>query len=146
GCDLLASQGFYVFMPDFLGDQALVRGDLPSDDPEKIEKRNKLLAGVGNPQARAVDLVKFGEKLKSEGYVVGSIGFCWGGKVIIIAGSSDVFGAIATVHPALLAPGDAANCKTALGFYPSKDENPAEMEPFVKIARDYKLYSDAHHG
>ncbi|ELU42480.1 DLH domain-containing protein [Rhizoctonia solani AG-1 IA] len=142
GCDILASQGFYVLMPDYLGDQALGDGDIPFNTPEKIEKRNKLFSGVGNPQTRAVDLVKLGEKLKSEGFTVGSIGYCWGGKLIMIAGASDAFAAVAGVHPSQ----DAANCKAAIGLYPTKDEDPTAMEPFVKIAKDYKLYSSVHHG
>ncbi|CAE6438121.1 unnamed protein product [Rhizoctonia solani] len=166
GCDVLASQGFYVLMPDFLGDQALQDGDIPFDTPEKVEKRNKLFAGAdipfdtpekvekrnklfagaGNPQARAADLVKLGEKLKSEGFTVGSVGYCWGGKVVMLAGASDALAAVAGVHPSILAPEDAANCKAAIGLYPTKDEDPAAMEPFVKIAKDYKLYSDAYHG
>ncbi|CAE7210964.1 unnamed protein product [Rhizoctonia solani] len=146
GCDILASQGFYVIMPDFLGDQALQQGDVPFDTPEKVEKRNKLFAGAGNPPARATDVVKFGEKLRSEGFTVGSLGFCWGGKVTFLAGASDAFAAVAGVHPSILTPEDAANCRAAIGIYPSKDEDPAAMEPFVKIAKDYKLYSDAYHG
>ncbi|KAF8678379.1 Vacuolar protein sorting-associated protein 26 [Rhizoctonia solani] len=147
GCDILASQGFYVLMPDYLGDQALGDGDIPFNTPEKIEKRNKLFSGVGNPQTRAVDLVKLGEKLKSEGFTVGSIGYCWGGKLIMIAGASDAFAAVAGfVRFRLLAPEDAANCKAAIGLYPTKDEDPTAMEPFVKIAKDYKLYSSVHHG
>ncbi|CCO27033.1 hypothetical protein RSOLAG1IB_04248 [Rhizoctonia solani AG-1 IB] len=146
GCDVLASQGFYVLMPDYLGDQALQDGDVPFDTPEKVEKRNKLFSGVGNPQKRAIDLVKLGEKLKSEGFTVGAVGYCWGGKLIMLAGASDAFAAVAGVHPSLLAPEDAANCKAAIGLYPTKDEDPAAMEPFVKIAKDYKLYSNAYHG
>ncbi|CAE6403915.1 unnamed protein product [Rhizoctonia solani] len=146
GCDILASQGFYVLMPDYLGDQALQDGDVPFDTPEKVEKRNKLSAGVGNPQKRAIDLVKLGEKLKSEGFTVGAVGYCWGGKLIMLAGASDAFAAVAGVHPSLLAPEDAANCKATIGLYPTKDEDPAAMEPFVKIAKDYKLYSNAYHG
>ncbi|CAE6404412.1 unnamed protein product [Rhizoctonia solani] len=146
GCDILASQGFYVVMPDILGDQALQFGDVPFDTPEKLEKRNKLFSGAGNPPARAADMVKFGERLKSEGFIVGSLGYCWGGKVTFLAGASDVFVAVAGVHPSILAPEDAANCKAAIGLYPTKDEDPAAMEPFVKIAKDYKLYSDAYHG
>ncbi|CAE6474698.1 hypothetical protein ACGC1H_005879 [Rhizoctonia solani] len=146
GCDVLSSQGFYVLMPDYLGDQALQAGDIPFDTPEKIEKRNKLFSGVGNPQARAADLIKLGEKLRSDGFTVGSLGFCWGSKVVILAGASNSIAAVAAVHPAILEPEDAAICKAALGFYPTQDEDPAEMEPFVKIAKDYKLYSDVHHG
>ncbi|EUC53946.1 dienelactone hydrolase family protein [Rhizoctonia solani AG-3 Rhs1AP] len=127
GCDVLSNQGFYVLMPDYLGDQALQEGDIPFDTPEKIEKRNKLFSGVGNPQARAADLIKLGEKLQSDGFTVGSLGFCWGSKVVILAGASSSIAAVAAVHPAILAPKDAEICKAALGFYPTRDEDPAEV-------------------
>ncbi|KAF8757076.1 Vacuolar protein sorting-associated protein 26 [Rhizoctonia solani] len=96
----------------------------------------------GESQTRAVDLVKLGEKLKSEGFTATA-----GSKLIMIAGASDAFAAVAGfVRFRLLAPEDAANCKAAIGLYPTKDEDPTAMEPFVKIAKDYKLYSSVHHG
>ncbi|KAF8712208.1 Dienelactone hydrolase family, partial [Rhizoctonia solani] len=133
-------------MPDYLGDQALTEQDIPFDTPERIEKRNKLLSGVGNPQMRATELVKLGEKLKSEGFMVGSVGYCWGGKLVMLAGANNAFSAVAGVHPSILMPEDAANCKAPIALYPTRDEDPADMEPFVKVAKDYKLYSNVHHG
>ncbi|QRW21805.1 dienelactone hydrolase family protein [Rhizoctonia solani] len=160
GCDILASKGFYVLMPDYLGDQALTEQDIPFDTPERIEKRNKLLSGVGNPQMRATELVKLGEKLKwiygrqdaglpVHGLTisqVGSVGYCWGGKLVMLAGANNAFSAVAGVHPSILMPEDAANCKAPIALYPTRDEDPADMEPFVKVAKDYKLYSNVHHG
>ncbi|KAG9107199.1 hypothetical protein FRC07_008668, partial [Ceratobasidium sp. 392] len=165
GCDILASQGFYVVMPDFLGDDALEFGDVPFDTPEKVEKRNKLFAGKGNPQAILPKYLKFGEDLKAEGLIVrlnltwvtlllindgviqvGGLGFCWGAKIVFMAGASDIYTAIAAAHPSLLEPKEAENMKAAVALYPSSSEDPAAMEPFVKIAKDYKLYSETFHG
>lgn len=102
-------------------DQALTQDDVPFNTPEKIEKRNKLFAGVGNPQKRLPEYLKFGEQLKSEGFAVlissywsrpritylsfrqvGSLGFCWGGKITFLAGASDVYAAVAGVHPSFV--------------------------------------------
>lgn len=146
GCDILASQGFYVVMPDLLGDQALQLGDVPFDTPEKVEKRNKLFAGAGNPQGRQAELLKIGQQLKDEGFTVGMMGFCWGAKLVLLAGSNNVYSAVAVAHPSLLTPEDAANLKAPLALYPTPNEDAATMEPFVKIAKDYKLYSDSYHG
>jgi len=146
GCDILASQGFYVIMPDFLGDQALQRDDVPFDTPEKVAKRNKLFAGAGSPTGRLPEYLKFGEDLKAEGFKVGGLGFCWGAKITFLAGASDVYTAVAAAHPSLLEPKDAENMKSVVAVYPSSNEDPTVMEPFVKIAKDYKLYSETYHG
>ncbi|QRV94135.1 vacuolar protein sorting-associated protein 26 [Ceratobasidium sp. AG-Ba] len=146
GCDILASKGFYVVMPDFLGDDALQLGDVPFDTPEKVEKRNRLFAGKGNPQGRFPEYLKFGEDLKAEGFKVGGLGYCWGAKITFLAGASDVYTAVAAAHPSLLEPKDAENMKAVVAVYPSSMEDPVMMEPFKKIAKDYKLYSETFHG
>ncbi|KAG8682314.1 hypothetical protein FRC08_015040 [Ceratobasidium sp. 394] len=146
GCDILASQGFYAVMPDFLGDDALKPGDVPFDTPEKVEKRNKLFAGKGSPNGRLPEYLKFGQDLKAEGFKVGGLGFCWGAKITFMAGASDFYTAVAAVHPSLLEPKDAEIMKAAVALYPSSNEDPAVMEPFVKIAKGYKLYSETFHG
>ncbi|KAF8608837.1 alpha/beta-hydrolase [Ceratobasidium sp. AG-I] len=145
-CDILASQGFYVVMPDLLGDQALQQGDVPFDTPEKVEKRNKLFAGVGNPQGRQPELLKIGQQLKDEGNTVGILGYCWGAKLAVLACYNDVYSAIAVAHPSLLTPEDAEKLKAPLALYPTPNEDAAIMESFVKIAKEHKYYADAYHG
>ncbi|CUA74088.1 putative AIM2 family protein C30D10,14 [Schizosaccharomyces pombe 972h-] [Rhizoctonia solani] len=147
GCDVLASYGFYVLMPDLLGDQVVRPEDLGFDTPEKQEKRRRWFASAGNPQGRLAEFVGYGEYLRCKGFVVGSLGFCWGAKLVLLASREPApYSAIAAVHPTLLKPEDAALCKVPLGLYPSKDEDPTIMESFVKVARDYKLYAEAFHG
>lgn len=51
-------------------DQVVKPEDLGFDTPEKIEKRRKWFAGPGNPQGRSLELVKYGEHLKSQGFTV----------------------------------------------------------------------------
>ncbi|CAE6455899.1 unnamed protein product [Rhizoctonia solani] len=147
GCDLLASYGFYVLMPDLLGDQVVKPEDLGFDTPEKQDKRRRWFAGAGNPQGRLAEFVGYGEYLMSKGLVVGSLGFCWGAKLVLLASREPVpYSAIAVVHPTLLKPEDAVLCKVPLGLYPSKDEDSATMESFAQVARDYKLYAETFHG
>ncbi|CAE6437908.1 unnamed protein product [Rhizoctonia solani] len=147
GCDVLASYGFYVLMPDLLGDQVVKPEDLGFNTPEKQEKRRRWFAGAGNPQGRLAEFVGYGEYLRSKGFVVGSLGFCWGAKLVLLASRELVpYSAIAVVHPTLLKPEDAGLCRVPLGLYPSKDEELATMESFAQVARDYKLYAEAFHG
>ncbi|KAG8733599.1 hypothetical protein FRC12_018830 [Ceratobasidium sp. 428] len=63
-----------------------------------------------------------------------------------MAGARDVYTAVAAAHPSLLEPKDAENMKAIVALYPSSSEDPTVMEPFVKIAKDYKLYSETFHG
>ncbi|CAE6444508.1 unnamed protein product [Rhizoctonia solani] len=146
GCDVLASYGFYVLMPDLLGDEVIKPEDMGFDTPEKKDKRRRWFAGAGNPEGRLAEFVGYGEHLKSKGFSVGSLGFCWGAKLVLLA-SRDLtpYSAVAGVHPTLLKPEDAKLCKVPLGLYPTKDEDLVVMESFAKVARDYKLYSGAFH-
>ncbi|KAJ1301400.1 hypothetical protein OPQ81_008661 [Rhizoctonia solani] len=147
GCDALASYGFYVLMPDLLGDQVVTPEDLGFDTPDKKEKRRRWFATAGNPEGRLAEFVGYGEYLKSKGFVVGSLGFCWGAKIVLLASRSITpYSAVAGVHPTLLKPEDATLCKVPLGLYPSKDEDPVVMQSFAHIATDYKLYAQAFHG
>ncbi|KAG8720573.1 hypothetical protein FRC09_009342 [Ceratobasidium sp. 395] len=143
GGDLLASQGFYVLLPDLLGDQALTAKDIPRFG----ELRERFFAEIGNPLVHLPLFTKLGESLKSDGFSVGSIGFCWGAKIAILAGATGLYSAVALVHPAsMLTPEEAENCKTAIGVYQTKDESTEVLEPFIKKAADYKHYTETFHG
>ncbi|KAH7334588.1 hypothetical protein B0J17DRAFT_720981 [Rhizoctonia solani] len=139
GCDVLASYGFYILMPDLLGDQVVKPEDLGFDTPEK-EKRRKWFASAGNPEGRLAELVGYGEYLISKGFIL---------EVWDSVGVQNWFYLPAErpfpIHR-LLKPEDAALCKVPLGLYPSKNDDPATMESFIHVARDYKLYAEAFHG
>ncbi|KAF8603256.1 hypothetical protein BDV93DRAFT_606841 [Ceratobasidium sp. AG-I] len=146
GCDLLASQGFYVLLPDLLGKHAVNPNDIPTNTTDRMKRRQEFFAGVGNANTHLPTYKKIAEELKAEGFSIGTIGYCWGGRLAVLAGATDLYSAVALAHPSMLTPEDAANCKAALALYPTKDEDPSAMEPFVKIASDYKLYSETFHG
>ncbi|KAG8694659.1 hypothetical protein FRC08_008341 [Ceratobasidium sp. 394] len=145
GCDLLASQGFYVLFPDLLGaysDQALTEKDIPG----LAALRETFFAGIGNPMRHVPLLTKLAESLRADGFSVGSIGYCWGAKITILAGVTGLYNAVALVHPSMLKPEDAENCKAAIELYQTKDEAADVLEPFIKRAAGHKHYTETFHG
>lgn len=76
------------------------------------------------------------------------LGYCWGAKLVLLAGSHDVYSAVAVAHPSyvtffqlfdysltnsciggysLLTPEDAANLKAPLALYPTPNEDAATV-------------------
>lgn len=53
---------------------------------------------------------------------MGVYGLCWGGKIAAMAGATDVFNAVAQVHPARLVVEDFEALKVPIATYISQDE------------------------
>ncbi|KAF7310599.1 Dienelactone hydrolase family protein [Mycena chlorophos] len=158
GADILASSlNTVVYMPDFFEPNA----PFPSENfPPTTDEGKKALqdffGGTANPGAAVEKLTAFGKHLKDNGATkIGVFGFCWGGKVTMVAGgTSTPFDAVSIVHPAMLSVSDAENLKVPLAIYPSKDE---PIDEYIKIVKeiatkpfaaqnDNKLYANMHHG
>ncbi|KAH9891060.1 Alpha/Beta hydrolase protein [Cubamyces lactineus] len=158
GADILAEKlNAQVLMPDFF--EPAQPWPVDKFPPQTDEEKGKLQAffgGPAKPQDAVSKLINVGKALKSEGAGwVGTFGFCWGGKVTILAGSaaSTPFDAVAAIHPAMLNHGDVTELKVPLGLYPSNDEPVDESKQILEIISkkpisdksDYKLY-DSFHG
>ncbi|KAL1952263.1 hypothetical protein VTO73DRAFT_1412 [Trametes versicolor] len=158
GADIIAEQlGAQVLMPDFFepAEPWPAAKFPPSTDEEKAEFQ-AFFGGPAKPQDGVAKLINVGKALKAEGAeFVGTFGFCWGGKVTILAGSQEgtPFDAVSAIHPAMLSHGDANDLKVPLGLYPSNDEPVDESKQILEIISkkpiaeksDYKLY-DSFHG
>ncbi|KAI0724185.1 hypothetical protein C8T65DRAFT_625701 [Cerioporus squamosus] len=158
GADILAEKlGVQVLMPDFFepGEPWPVDQFPPKTDEEKA-KLQQFFGGIANPGNAVEKAINVGKALKSEGVeFVGLYGYCWGGKVTILSGSKEgtPFGAVASIHPAMLAHGDVTNLNIPLGLYPSNDEPVDETKQILEIISkkpiseksDYKHY-DSFHG
>ncbi|KAJ7071488.1 Alpha/Beta hydrolase protein [Mycena amicta] len=158
GADMLASSlNTAVYMPDFFEpNQPFPAENFPPTTDEGKQALQDFFGGTASPPAAVQKLVAFAEHLKANGAKkVGAYGFCWGGKVTLVAGGpSSPLDAISIVHPAMLSVGDAEKLTVPLGIYPSKDE---PVEEYVKIVNelgkksfasrcDNKLYANMHHG
>jgi len=144
-------------MPDFFepADAWPVDKFPPSTDEEKT-RLQQFFGGPANPQDSVAKLLRAGEALKQDGAkFVGAFGFCWGGKVTILAGSapSTALDAVSATHPAMLSAADVNELRVPLGLYPSNDEPQDEYKKIVEIVskkpfadkNDDKFY-DTFHG
>ncbi|KAI0733977.1 hypothetical protein C8Q72DRAFT_505666 [Fomitopsis betulina] len=158
GADILAEQlNAHVLMPDFFEPAgAWPQDKFPPKTDEEKARLQQFFGGTANPQNGATKLLKVGQALKQDGAkFVGAFGFCWGGKVTILAGSahSTTLDAVAATHPAMLSSADVTELKVPLGIYPSCDESQDEYKKIVEIIskkpfankNDSKFF-DSFHG
>ena len=69
------------------------------------------------------ELTRLAEWVKTEGApTVGVYGLCWGGKIAVMAGATDVFTSVAQVHPARLVVEDFEALTVPIATYISQDE------------------------
>lgn len=157
GADLLAeATKARVVMPDFFRGDPFPQEKFPTDSDEKKQSLQAFFGKQGNFQARKPELDAVAEALKKDGAAkVGVLGFCWGGKLAVLAGGEGTkFASVAQIHPAQVDPKDAAQLTVPVANFPSKDEPQDKVDEFEKevqkkdIAKDsvYKHYPDSHHG
>ncbi|KAG9004821.1 hypothetical protein FRB90_010683 [Tulasnella sp. 427] len=156
GADLIAETvQAKVIMPDFFRDQPMDIKLYPpttDDAKKKISTFFQVQGNFGDRIPELLDLVK-GEK-NNGAQKVGLIGYCWGGKMSVLANATGEFAGTASVHPAMWARADAEKLKAPVAIYPSQDENKEEFDAFMEIANkypwasenDYKLYDNMFHG
>ncbi|KAJ9125982.1 hypothetical protein QFC24_002254 [Naganishia onofrii] len=158
GADILSStlNGTKVVMPDFLKGKPWPVDQFPPKTDEQKEKLQQFFGTTANPQERLKETVAVAKSLKEQGYTsIGLYGFCWGGKVAMLAGShDDLFTGISIVHPAMLDVKDVEGLKVPLAMYPSKDEPKEDVKKIVEALKskpfadkcEHKTYPNMHHG
>ncbi|CAG8436251.1 1796_t:CDS:2 [Scutellospora calospora] len=150
-CDLLASQGFFVAMPDYF------RGN-----PWKIDagiNRNKLiewLNATAPPETVYQLTTQVVEHLRNEHKVqnFGYAGFCWGGMIASKQSKDPNFDACILIHPGMLKLDDFKESQCPIAFLPSRDEPDLENEFFKNPVLTSKPFGsklihrrfDASHG
>ncbi|SPC66980.1 related to AIM2 - cytoplasmic protein involved in mitochondrial function or organization [Ustilago sp. UG-2017b] len=157
GADLLAeATKARIVMPDFFRGKPIAQEDYPPKTEEKKQKFQNFFKSTGDFSARKPEVEAVADALKKDGaQKLGLMGFCWGGKMSVLAGGEGTkFNAVAQVHPAMVDAEDAKKLTVPIANFPSKDEPKEDMEKFEAevqkkdIAKDsvYKLYPDSHHG
>jgi dienelactone hydrolase len=148
-------------MPDFFlpGAPWPVDAFPPKTDEEK-QKLQEFFGGPASPPKSVAKLAGIVEQIRKDGAgKVGAFGFCWGGKVTILAGSNSgssesKLDAVAAIHPAMLSADDAKELTVPLGLYPSNDEPEDEYKKILDVVagkpfaakNDYHHYTNMFHG
>ncbi|TKY87114.1 hypothetical protein EX895_003791 [Sporisorium graminicola] len=157
GADLLAdATKARVVMPDFFRGKPYPQEQYPPNTDEKKAAFQNFFGNAGDFSARKPDLEAVAEELKKDGAAkLGVSGYCWGGKLAVLAGGEGTkFTSVAQVHPAMVDPKDAEKLTVPIASFPSKDEPKEQVDKFQEVvqqkpfAKDsvYKLYPDSHHG
>ncbi|PWZ00539.1 alpha/beta-hydrolase [Testicularia cyperi] len=157
GADILAeATKARVVMPDFFRGKPFPQEYYPPNTKDKQEALQSFFGAAGDFSKRKPELEAVAAELKSNGAAkVGLVGFCWGGKLSVLAGAEGTpFTSVSQVHPAMVDPKDAAGLTVPIANFPSKDEPKDAVEAFEKeiqnkpFAKDsvYKNYSESHHG
>ncbi|ODQ54562.1 dienelactone hydrolase [Saitoella complicata NRRL Y-17804] len=159
GADILATAGFKVYMPDFFRGSPFPASYYPPDTKEKKDALQKFFGAEASVK-RNLEVLKgvVGEVVKGregESVCLGVYGFCWGGKLSVLAsGSSTPFKAAAMIHPAMVDPADARALTIPICALPSKDEDKNTMQEFENVVKEkkfggdcvFKRYDTMHHG
>ncbi|PVU90242.1 hypothetical protein BB561_004954 [Smittium simulii] len=150
GCDILASSGYRVIMPDFL------RNDPPSMETlGDSASFMKYVEAKGTYKVLEEDFKLAKEYLtQQENFSnVFLIGFCWGAKMVMALSAHDSFykgGAL--IHPSLLEFSDFENAQCPMVLLPSKDDRCFKEDYAILQTRPFgkhcvhKRYDDMIHG
>ncbi|KAL8760153.1 MAG: hypothetical protein Q9199_000291 [Rusavskia elegans] len=157
GADILAhadqNHQYQVFMPDFFKGKPLPQSVFPPDTEEKKKQMGDFFAGPASPPDTAKKVPELVKKLGEKYTGVkkwGSLGMCWGGKIVSLTSQSGTpFSASAEVHPAMVDPNDAKGFKVPVCMLASGDENPEDVENFKKslsVDNHVETFGDQVHG
>ncbi|KAL8639270.1 MAG: hypothetical protein Q9226_008887 [Calogaya cf. arnoldii] len=110
-------------------------------------------AGPASPPDTAKKVPELVKKLGEEYTGIkkwGSLGMCWGGKIVSLTSQSGTpFSASAEVHPAMVDPNDAKGFEVPVCMLASGDENPEDVENFKKnlsVDNHVETFGDQVHG
>ncbi|CAD6886092.1 unnamed protein product [Tilletia caries] len=129
-----AATGARVYLPDYFHGKPVPQNAYPPDNKEKEELIQNFFSGIASPPKNKEILINFGKTLKSQGATsVGAYGYCWGGKVTVLAAGPDTpFTAVSQIHPAMLSADDASALTVPIASYPSGDEAQDDIDAFQK--------------
>ncbi|MCJ1237458.1 hypothetical protein MMC14_005444 [Varicellaria rhodocarpa] len=167
GADILSTHGkeaYQVFVPDFfLGQNAKHEWFVPPATPEKAAAREAFrgpggVADIPTGAKKVPGVVKaIEEKIAKEGGKIeswGSVGMCWGGKIISLTSPSTPtfttpFTASSEVHPARLDPSEASQITIPMCILASGGEKEEEVDAFEAALKGEKYverFADQVHG
>ncbi|KAL8958594.1 MAG: hypothetical protein Q9193_004376, partial [Seirophora villosa] len=140
-------------MPDFFLGKPLPLSVFPPDTDEKKNQMGDFFSGPANPPDTAKKVPELVKKLGQKYTGIqkwGSLGMCWGGKIVSLTSQSGtLFSAAAEVHPAMVDPEEAKGVKIPLCMLASGDENSEDVEKFkdnLNVDKRVETFKDQIHG
>jgi len=143
-CDILASHGFLVVMPDYF------RGTRPPESRDQIRAwiGGFSYAGVIKPIIEEAVAI-----LKALGATsIGMLGLCWGGKMAVQANADRLVSCIASPHPSFVDENDAKAATGPWLLMPTKTDPPMLEAKAVMETNQWKAqnvfirFDDQIHG
>ncbi|TIB71326.1 hypothetical protein E3Q23_02480 [Wallemia mellicola] len=149
GADILADKGYRVVLPDFFRGKPFPLEKFPPSNDKDKKELGDFFATIASPSARIPELLNLSNELRQKHSKLGLVGYCWGAAIALNASTQDIklFDAVAVLHPAMLDAGVVEKVKTPIGFFPSKDEDGAEVDKVIKIlsSNEFKEKNAYHH-
>ncbi|RMZ81170.1 hypothetical protein DV737_g2637, partial [Chaetothyriales sp. CBS 132003] len=156
GADILAASDKdrpkQVFIPDFWDGNA---ANIDWYPPDTEEKQKSFTSWFGNAVPskhlpRVPGLLDAAERFNPKIKSWGTIGYCWGGKMVsLIGGRETRLKAGVQTSPALIDVADAEKVKIPMLLLPSKDESLSEFEKYrdaLKVPNRLEYFSNQIHG
>jgi len=165
GADIISSQlGVKVIMPDFFDNDPFPVENFPGGTDSHGNDLQTFFQTRAAFDKHVPKLLNAAEILREQGTKkLLAYGFCWGGKIVSIAGATSVnyggqsipaFDGVAIVHPAMVSTEDVDKIIVPLGLFPSKDEPKDVYDKAVDILKGkswadknaYHYFGETFHG
>lgn len=153
-CDQMAKAGYRVILPDFFRGTDVLKefGTFPPEGgiPAVVDWVTKT-APLDKTVNEVFDVVV--KHLESKGVKsIGMVGFCWGGKVVVLSSTRSKIKAAVGIHPSFLEPKDMDAVDCPQMFLPAGNDPPIDpiwdaiqSKPFSKSC-EKKVFTDMAHG
>ena len=151
GADIIAKAGNYlVIMPDFFRGKPAQASWYASDSPENAKKKADFMGFLSLFQNEIKSLFGHAHKTFPRVSDWGAIGYCWGGKVVVVNSGPDPLWKVAIQSsPAKVDPSDAAKLTIPFATLASEDEPADKVKEFGEAQKTPKLvqtYDNQIHG
>ncbi|KAF2717337.1 alpha/beta-hydrolase [Polychaeton citri CBS 116435] len=153
GADMLAAQGYRVFMPGFFGKSPAPLSWMPLDGPEQEDKLDEFCEGPGNTGETLTKTEHLRQELQELEPSIrkwGLIGYCWGGYVAAYAvGETAPFSVCVQLHPGFPSSEIAGKVSVPLLALCSKDEPESYYKDFktaLRVENRFEVFPEMVHG
>ena len=153
-CDQIANAGYRVILPDFYRGTDVLKefGTFPpAGGIEEVVSWVNRVAPFDSVVKEVNEVVV--KHLQGKGAkAIGMVGFCWGGKIVMLPSTSDNIKAGVGIHPSFLEPADCEKVTSPQMFLPAGNDPPIDpiweglsKKPFFSKCFK-KVFTEMVHG